>query len=360
MVGYRSRIAILHCLSNLVVCPEIIGHSELEFVWGLGDEERGAFLAIAEVHRVLLRCLRALKNCAQTCSTELPGWVSPILGEEERKAHVSIAKLALVCRELSAAGVPVVVIKSLDHWPDLGGDFDVYAAGQASDIERLMCEKFHAVAQAQSWADRLAGKWRFRIPGLGKLIEIHLGGLGQAGQQSHLGRSALQRRTTESFGGIEFSVPSAEDQILIRTLDSFYRHYSLRICDIMDTAQVVRGASIDFSYLKHQAKRAGIQKGLCSFLAIVDGYCWRYRNQHLCLPSWVRKSATFGVDKIYADAALFRIPLFPQGAGLFRRELTKAIRRKDIKKAVRTGLIPPLAIAAMAQFRIRGRDKGIW
>ena len=268
--------------------------------------------------------------------------------------------LASVCSKLSAARFPAVVIKSLDHWPDLGGDFDIHTVGSADDIRKVMEQHFDATVQAQSWADRLAGKWRFVIPALEKSIEIHLGGLGQAGQQARIGRLTLGRKITRTFGSHQLSVPSPEDQILIRAIDRCYRHYSLRLCDIVDAAQVILGDPVDFDYVKCESKRAGIRKGVCSYLSTVAGYYSHYAGEPLCLPAWVRKGATFNVDKVYAHAGLFRIPLFPQGARLFRYELSKAIRRKDVKKAVRTGLIPTLAIAAGARFRITGRDKGIW
>jgi hypothetical protein len=95
-------------------------------------------------------------------------------------------------------------------------------------------------------------------------------------------------------------------------------------------------------------------------LAIVDQYCRHYRNEGLVLPSWAYSGARFSIDKVYEHAGLLRIPLFPQGAHLFSRELVKAIRRKDIKKTVRTGLVPALAVAAGARFRIAGKEEGIW
>lgn len=360
MLGDGLEFAILHDLSRLLLRPDAVARPAIELLSELAEPEQQEFLAVAEMHRVLVRSLRALRRQAKISSTELPEWVLLVLRDEEAEAQKSVAMFAAVCGMLCAAGFPAVVIKSLDHWPDLGSDFDIYTAGPADDLRSLMQKNFDARVQTQSWSDRLAGKWRFEIRGLNRLIEIHLGGLGQTGQQAHMGRSTLRRRITRAFDDYKFSVPSPEDQILIRSIDRCYRHYSLRICDIVDIVEVIRTHSIDFDFLKRESKRAGIRKGVCSYLSIVDGYYSRYGDEHLFLPSWVRKGAAFSVDKIYGHAGLFRIPIFPQGADLFRHELTKAIRRKDVKKAVRTSLIPPLAVAAGAQFRIRGRDKGIW
>jgi hypothetical protein len=64
----------------------------------------------------------------------------------------------------------------------------------------------------------------------------------------------------------------------------FYRHYSVRLCDIVDTVRVICGNPIDFDYLKYESKRAGIRKDVRSYLAIVDGYYAHYADNHLFLP----------------------------------------------------------------------------
>ena len=49
-----------------------------------------------------------------------------------------------------------------------------------------MRSELQAEVQPQSWGDRLAHKWNFRIPGLPQLVEIHIGCLGQTGEQDAL------------------------------------------------------------------------------------------------------------------------------------------------------------------------------
>ena len=48
--------------------------------------------------------------------------------------------LACICSKLTANGFPAVVIKSLDHWPDLGSDFDIYTTGSVGEIRKLCCQ----------------------------------------------------------------------------------------------------------------------------------------------------------------------------------------------------------------------------
>jgi hypothetical protein len=223
-----------------------------------------------------------------------------------------------------------------------------------------MEQRFNARVEPQSWGDRLACKWNFRVPGLPELIEIHVGRLGQTGEQTRLGRALIERRTAKTFGGHEFMVPSPEDQIILAVLNRFYRHYYFRICDVANTVQLIGSQRIDFDRLKQECKRAGIRSGVSAYLAVVDQYYAHYRGEHLPLPAQILRAASFGVEKVYAHAGFLRIPLFPQGAALFSRELAKAIRRKDLGKSMRLGLLPPLAVAAGAKLRVTGSDKGIW
>jgi hypothetical protein len=66
------------------------------------------------------------------------------------------------------------------------------------------------------------------------------------------------------------------------------------------------------------------------------------------------------MEKIYPNAGLLRLPLFPQGAELYARQLVKMLRRRDTAGSARLGLIPPLAIAANVRYKITGNEHGIW
>jgi hypothetical protein len=86
------------------------------------------------------------------------------------------------------------VIKSLDHWPDLGSDLDLYTNADPEDVSKLMVTSFDAQIAPRSWGDRLAGKWNFLIPGLPEAVEIHMGRLGQTGEQVTIASHLAERR----------------------------------------------------------------------------------------------------------------------------------------------------------------------
>ena len=83
------------------------------------------------------------------------------------------------------------VIKSLDHWPDLGSDLDLYTDADATHVVNIMRACFSARLADRSWGDRLANKWNFVMPGLPELVEVHAGRLGQTGEQTTVTRSRI-------------------------------------------------------------------------------------------------------------------------------------------------------------------------
>ena len=95
-------------------------------------------------------------------------------------------------------GYDVTVIKSLDHWPDLGSDLDLYTNTDPDDVIRLMKQRFQAEVAPRSWGDRLANKWNFNIPGLPEAVEIHMRRLGQTGEQISIASSGTQARPRDS------------------------------------------------------------------------------------------------------------------------------------------------------------------
>jgi hypothetical protein len=74
----------------------------------------------------------------------------------------------------------------------------------------------------------------------------------------------------------------------------------------------------------------------------------------------VAVAARFGIEKMYPNAGFLRLPLFPQGAELYLRQLTKLLRRRDTNGSLRLGLVPPLAMAAGLRYKFTGNQHGIW
>jgi len=54
-----------------------------------------------------------------------------------------------------------------------------------------------------------------------------------------------------------------------------------------------------------------------------------------------------------------RLPIFPQGATLWGSQVIKTWHRRNRAGVLRLGLVPPLAAAASATYKLTGKQK-IW
>jgi hypothetical protein len=220
--------------------------------------------------------------------------------------------------------------------------------------------RFNAKIASRSWGDRLAGKWNFLIPGLPEAVEIHMGRLGQTGEQITIAAHLMERTRRVMVGNRAFRVPSVSDRLLISTLQRMYRHFYFRLCDIIDSAALVEMGDIDYLDLRSSATNAGIWEGVATYLVIVSDYVSKYRGSGLELPYFVHAAARFGGDEVYYAREFLRVPIMPQSARLYGSQLAGLLRKMELESGARLSLLPWLATAALVGQRITGSDKGIW
>ena len=327
----------------------------------LSGQQRKDFVELADSNHVVVRAFEIVNRLAGNRGmSSLQAWALEVLSAERQRITNALTRLAEVCQALEDAGAPVVVMKTLDHWPDLGNDLDLVSTGSPAVILKVLKEDFGATIEARSWGDRLACKWNFSLPELRESIETHIGRLGQTGEHIELARGFISRRTPVSVNGLDFFAPAPEDRIIAATLQRMYRHFYFRVCDILNAASLVDSGELNFHGLRSIAAHAGIWPGVAGFLKIIADYVRQYRGRELALPDYVIKDATVGGDKIYPRARFLRLPIMPYGARLYARQLALNIFRGNMPATLRLSLLPPLASAAAVAFKITGSDKGVW
>jgi hypothetical protein len=327
----------------------------------LTPQQRQDFVELADSNHVLVRAFEVINRVAgNRGDTEIQAWAVSVLAAERHRIHNALKQLEQVCNALEEENCPSVVMKTLDHWPDLGNDLDLVCLGERQKVVNVLTRRFGAHVEARSWGDRLANKWNFAVPGLRESIEAHIGRLGQTGEHIGLAQRFIDRRVRMAVNGCEFFVPAPEERIYAATLQRMYRHFYFRVCDILNAASVVESGKLNFVDLRAGAQQAGIWPGVASFLKIVSDYVLQYRGTALNLPASVIADATVGADKIYTRARFLRVPLMPYGARLYTRQLTETAFRGDVPATLRLSLLPPLASAAAVAFKITGSDKGVW
>ena len=333
--------------------------AELHEIFEMSEERFGELLKLADTHHVTMRALRVIENAAaQQQKNQVQRWCEQALKAEGLRITNAVEWLRAIVNALQDAGCPVSVIKSLDHWPDLGSDLDLYTSGAPERVIRIMQQKLKAELEARSWGDKLAGKWNFQVPGLNELVEIHVRYLGQTGEQKLLAERVIQRHVTKTVNGIAFPVPAPEERIMISTLQRMYRHFYFRLCDMADVAALLGAGTLNFQELRRGAELGGIWPGVASFLVIVSNYVNRFGGS-VSLPREVVEEARGADLEVHFRGNFLRVPMKP-AAGLYGSQLLSAGKHGDLRAISRLPLLPPLAVSALVAFRLTGSDKGVW
>jgi hypothetical protein len=322
-----------------------------------GDMRAAEFVKLADSHHVVVRALQALRPVADT---EARTWIDAALQDEQQRIRHALGYLESICQALEANDCPVTVIKSLDHWPDLGSDLDLFTTAPERRVVTVFEREMQAIAAPRSWGDRLAKKWNFNVPGLPESVEVHCERAGQTGEHVAIAERFVTKRLAKQFDGHTFMVPAAEDRIIVSVLQRMYRHFYFRICDIVDAARLIEAGTINYDELRRASRMGGIWPGVATFLKIVSDYAQRYRGTPLPLPREVLDEARFGGEKLTLRRGFLRIPIMPEGAQLYTAEIAAAAKRGDVPAAFRLSLLPPLASVAAVAFKMTGSDKGIW
>jgi len=343
-------------LSELVFDPS---RAQVDFLRNRQDVEN--LTALATKNHVIIRAFRPLGLILESggkADTACCVWEA--IDQEEQRILHAVEFLKEICLGLEEGGCQATVMKSLDHWPDLGSDLDLYLDADPQAVIAIMKARFHAKVDARSWGDRLANKWNFVVPGLPELVEIHISRLGQTGEHTALSRSLKMRSRFERVGSNQFRVPAPEDRIVVSTLQRMYRHFYVRLCDIVDNARLLSSGGVDFGYLRSLGSESGIWQGIAAYLNIVSGYVESFRGVATPLPSSVIEAARFGAAQLTCRRNFLRVPIVPHSVNLYGLEFKRLLLKRELGNSLRLSLLPCLATAAVIEQKITGSDKGIW
>ena|SRR6266496_385947 len=364
MEHVRDSTRDLRLLSQLLLKPPSISgsrNSSYEALSSLGRQDVENLKALAISNHVIIRSFVPLQQILESNGNgQSANQIATAVQQERARISHALNFLHRIGTTIEEAGFPVIVIKSLDHWPDLGSDLDLYTAGDASAIVEVMRARFNANLAERSWGDRLANKWNFIVPGLTELVEIHVGRLGQTGEQTAITQSLASRTCVAHVSGHPFRVPAPEDRIVISTLQRMYRHFYIRLCDIIDNARLLDLRLVDFDYLHSLGSAAGIWQGIATYLSIVSEYVGAYRGDGVPLNSLLTGSAKFGLDQVRFHRDFLRVPILPHSLNLYASELMSLLLKGELRNGLRLSLLPGLATAAALEHRITGSDKGVW
>jgi len=332
----------------------------IEYIFALPSEQFEQLLKQAETQRVLRRSLEVLKDCALRQPNRHAQLLDTWLVADDQRVRKVLNFAHGIVTAFERRSYPVAVIKTLDHWPDTGSDVDLLAAGNDNEICGIFGKEFGATRQEQSWGDRLAHKFNFQIPGLAELVEVHIGCLGQTGEQKKLAADVLSRSLRRQYDDCVLPVSSVEDRIIIATLQRMYRHYYIRLTDIVNIMTSLANQPVDFVKLKAIAEASSVWPGVATLVTIVSQHGAQYGAPIVALPDFFAAAARFNSARTYVDQKFVRVPLMPEAANLYLNQVAENGRRHDFRAMARLSLQPMLATAAFVAFRLTGNDKGVW
>ena len=355
-------------LSHLLLTPKENDEASLWMRSGLTSQlrniQRKEFDEVvdrANSNHVIVRALEVFLGLMLEANDDVRAqWARTALSFERARISTALTFLEQICTALKDQMCEVAVIKSLDHWPDLGSDLDLYTTAESKKIVEVMKQCFSARVAPQSWGDRLACKWNFLIPGLSEAVEIHMGRLGQTGEQVAIASCLTKRSRRVLIDNHTFEVPSVSDRIMISALQRMYRHFYFRLCDIVDTTELADAGAIDYQELHALATDSGIWEGVATYLVIVSDYVASYRGEGIGMPEWVTAAARFGGADVYYAREFLRVPIMPQSIKLYSSQLAGLWQRRELHNCARLSLLPWLATAAAIGQKVTGSDKGIW
>jgi hypothetical protein len=319
-------------------------------------EARSKFLSLANSHHVVLRAIDPFASFARSQGNEqLAEWCAEALQRERMIISESLQFLSDFCQKLESAGIQITVMKSLDHWPDIGNDLDLYTPSDRHKVAHVMRQYFKASLKVRTWGDRLAQKCNYGVEGFRKSVEIHHGCLGQTG----VARRFCTRRIPLRVGGYTFMVPAPEERIIAATLQRMYRHLYIRVCDIVNTHSILESGDLDLAELRYAADLGGIWPGVATYLRIVTEFVHRVRGTSYELDPEILAASHFGMDEIFVRGIWMRIPV-QRAALLYTKQICRMATRCDLHGVIRLSLLPPLASVARLSYALTGNHSGIW
>ncbi|UCC95852.1 MAG: nucleotidyltransferase family protein, partial [Candidatus Omnitrophota bacterium] len=219
---------------------------------GLHDSEEAKDLDFNDLIQVLNKnriAVRWLRKNYLTFNSEQRKSADAFLGDEEKRMQSALEIIEKVTQEFEKRGLRIAVIKTLDNYPDLGHDIDLYTNAPIDDVDDILINVFGAKLQKPSLSERFSQKRNYKVQGY-PILEVHCSKLGQLGEDNLLAQDLLVgcRKITHAQRSAYILRP--EFRLLLCVLQRMYRHFNIRISDIYNTIHLIQNDEIDWRLLR--------------------------------------------------------------------------------------------------------------
>ena len=305
----------------------------------------GELLRVALRNFVLVRLTARLEGLG----VRGPAFFEGAAEEERRRASLMFGVIRRVSRACEAGGVEHLFAKSFQHYPDMGGDIDLFVASRARAVDEAVLAGTAAEPVANDFRARMSGVTTYRVAGGDFVLEIYHGRVGVLGEHGALVSQLIRNGERARLGGGEFLVPAAEDLLILHGMQRVYRHDFIRLCDVLSTAALVGRERLDWDYVLRTSEQLGTLYGLGSYLTYVE-QIYRETLGRTLLPAQVRARLTAGC----CGHGEFRggVFVFPRGrvAGrIYLGKVSAAVRAGNWDGVSRLSLMPLVVASALAR-----------
>lgn len=342
-----------------VLFRENIDDSALGYV----EKNLDDVLKTAWRNRVTLRLLTKLSKLSN-CSPSLRMKLARLIESEEQRREKILRLIGKVTSTFREEGVRYVSIKTMDNYPDFGHDLDYLVDRDFDRASKQLQDRLGATAiKGLAVSDRIVGKRAFKIPKpLDAGVEVELyPKLSQVGDQILFNEIIFSRAEERTIAGIQVTVPSKEDVLLIYCVHALYRSLGIRISEIHNLTTLIKTTKIDWDYAFEHAIDANISRGLSFLIQFLDAFHQKYLGENF-IPQWLKRYC-----KRFLDGRVQVPQNYPNEFGISyfaRTYLNKGLADiRDLRiRSAGSALIaaPALAFAAFLVYHTTGRTNLFW
>ena len=200
----------------------------------------------------------------------IPGRLLNIHKEEGNRINNTIYLIKILTNLCDKYGIPYVMTKAFQHFPDMGHDIDLLVLDSSFVIDRLIKEKFEFQYRPISFSSRIAGKSGYIVSGYKSPIEIHHNRLGHFGEYHQYSKQVINRKIHFSLQEFSTFIPSNEDQLIIQCIQRIYGHRTIRISDVFQTVNLLNVTSLDWHYIWSTVSDLGIYTAFNHYLTTAN------------------------------------------------------------------------------------------
>lgn len=218
-----------------------------------------------------------------------PEFFTAAVEEQRRLNREKLELLQRISRGCEENGVEFIFAKGFHHYPDMGGDLDLFLPRRSAETDEIVLRGLNATPNKKSLIDRLAAARCYTVGGSGLKLEIHHGHMMAYGEHHSFVATLIKNARRTEVEGDDILIPSPEDLLVMQGTQRVYARSCIRLAPIVYTIKSLRRDHLDWDYVLSTARRFNAFLGLSCYLSYVNQIHREVFGGEL-LPAEIKKS----------------------------------------------------------------------